>query len=72
MHIINSISKNLIFNKGIWFSKMNSEISYPEEGNELCYQIEENSFWFKHRNNCIKTVINKFITNLIFTCHFQS
>jgi SAM-dependent methyltransferase len=35
-------------------------LSYPEEGNELCYQLEEHSFWFRHRNNCIVEVVKKF------------
>ena len=38
---------------GIYYSKSDSSISYPEEGNESCMQIEEDSFWFKHRNNII-------------------
>lgn len=38
---------------GIYYSKSDSSISYPEEGNENCMQIEENSFWFSHRNNII-------------------
>ena len=28
-------------------------ISYPEDGNMSCYQIEENSFWFQQRNQLI-------------------
>jgi hypothetical protein len=26
-------------------------------GNEACYQIEESSFWFKHRNACIEAAV---------------
>jgi 2-polyprenyl-3-methyl-5-hydroxy-6-metoxy-1,4-benzoquinol methylase len=36
-------------------------VSYPENGNEKCYEIEDNSFWFQHRNNVIKTVINNYL-----------
>ena len=28
-------------------------MSYPSEGNETCYLIEDESFWFRHRNHCI-------------------
>ena len=28
-------------------------ISYPEDGNALCRQLEEDSFWFRHRNECL-------------------
>lgn len=58
--LINDISGNLILKDGIWFSKNQEEISYPEEANQAFFQIEENSFWFKHRNNCIIAVINKY------------
>ena len=45
---------------GIWFSKKQTSVHYPEEGNERCQQIEENSFWFKHRNNCITTIMKHY------------
>ncbi len=38
---------------GIYFSNKESNISYPEDGNENYMHIEENSFWFKHRNDII-------------------
>ena len=38
---------------GIWFSRNLSEVSYPSSGNEDCYEIEESSFWFQHRNRCL-------------------
>lgn len=39
--------------RGIWFSRNRSEVSYPSSANETCYQIEDSSFWFQHRNRCI-------------------
>jgi SAM-dependent methyltransferase len=51
---------NLIFQDGIWFADIKTEISYPTDGNNSCFQIEEESFWFKHRNNCILSVLNKY------------
>jgi SAM-dependent methyltransferase len=38
---------------GIWASGDRVEVSYPTDGNEQCYQVEDSSFWFKHRNSCI-------------------
>jgi len=35
-------------------------ISYPSRGNEDCYEIEDQSFWFKHRNHIIELMINRF------------
>jgi 2-polyprenyl-3-methyl-5-hydroxy-6-metoxy-1,4-benzoquinol methylase len=49
----------------MWFAKNQEEISYPEEANDAFFEIEENSFWFKHRNNCIINVIEKYSTKKI-------
>ncbi len=45
---------------GIWFAKTRSQISYPEKGNAWCLQVEEDSFWFKHRKSCILEAIRVF------------
>lgn len=45
---------------GIWFSGSRSEISYPASGNETCYQVEDHSFWFQHRNRCILECLQRF------------
>ncbi len=37
-----------------------SPVSYPEDGNIICLEIEDSSFWFKHRNNCILEAISRF------------
>lgn len=57
---INRYSSRLNIKDGIYFSKEDSPISYPDQGNSLCYQVEENSFWFRHRNNCILEGIRNF------------
>lgn len=64
---IEDIAKNVIKDtNGIYYSKSNSTISYPEEGNESFMQIEDDSFWFLHRNNIISESIKKHNTNNIF------
>jgi SAM-dependent methyltransferase len=45
---------------GIWVSREAREISYPTDGNELCFAVEEKSFWFKHRNAVIVEVLRRF------------
>ncbi|MCP3953898.1 MAG: class I SAM-dependent methyltransferase [Desulfobacterales bacterium] len=45
---------------GIWHSRESESVSYPSEGNDSCFAIEENSFWFKHRNNCIASVVKSY------------
>ncbi len=45
---------------GIWFSRDQQDISYPDEGNAHCLALEENSFWFVHRSQCIQAVVRRF------------
>ena len=45
---------------GIWYTKQKTELSYPEEGYERCFEVEDNSFWFRHRNKCILTLIQQY------------
>jgi 2-polyprenyl-3-methyl-5-hydroxy-6-metoxy-1,4-benzoquinol methylase len=51
---------------GIYYSKPESSISYPKEGNEDCLQIEQDSFWFNHRNNIIANSVKKHNSDKIF------
>ncbi len=45
---------------GIWYSKDIHDISYPSDGNQICFDIEDRSFWFKHRNSCILTAVKSY------------
>lgn len=64
---IEKYANDLTQKDGIYFSEKTSAISYPEKGNEDFFKIEENSFWFKHRNECIYEAFKKFATaNLFF------
>lgn len=65
MEIID-FADNIYLKDGIWFSKKNRDISYPKEGNMKCYEIEQDSFWFQHRNNCILEAIKIYSKNEIF------
>ncbi|MDR9366578.1 MAG: methyltransferase domain-containing protein [Balneolaceae bacterium] len=57
---IERISNNLEKENGIYFSQSDSNISYPDDANANCMQIEENSFWFNHRNDVIVEVVKKY------------
>ena len=58
---IRDIARNLECGAhGIWFNRKRTNVSYPEDGNLRCFAIEENSFWFKHRNRCIAEAIRLF------------
>jgi SAM-dependent methyltransferase len=45
---------------GLWRAKLSSPISYPDWGNQACFQVEEKSFWFRHRNACILEAMRQF------------
>lgn len=45
---------------GVWCSEGTSEISYPDKGNESSFAIEDESFWYQHRNNCIIALIRSY------------
>jgi SAM-dependent methyltransferase len=46
--------------RGLWVSKTRSDVSYPSSDNEICYQIEDTSFWFQHRNRCIANCVRTY------------
>jgi 2-polyprenyl-3-methyl-5-hydroxy-6-metoxy-1,4-benzoquinol methylase len=46
---------------GIWQNpSTQAAISYPQDGNAFCYALEENSYWFQHRNRCLAAVMQAF------------
>ena len=50
---------------GIYYSAASEAVSYPEEGNEACFEVEDRSFWFRHRNDCIRELVRKFASSWI-------
>lgn len=44
----------------IWTDNSKVPLSYLTVGNDFCFDIEENSFWFRHRNAILKSVIERF------------
>jgi SAM-dependent methyltransferase len=53
-------SAQLELRDGLWQVASVSPVSYPEAGNEVYFQVEDGSFWFKHRMDCIHAVIRQF------------
>jgi 2-polyprenyl-3-methyl-5-hydroxy-6-metoxy-1,4-benzoquinol methylase len=45
---------------GIWYSRDNLNVSYPQDGNERCFAVEDSSFWFHHRNKCIVSIVKSY------------
>lgn len=44
---------------GIWVSSSRAALSYPADGNERCFLVEDRSFWFRHRNACILAAMRR-------------
>lgn len=63
---IQNYTNDLELRDGIYYSKNVSKISYPETGNQDLFEIEENSFWFKHRNKCIIEAFKKYAKQNLF------
>ncbi|MFN6129421.1 MAG: class I SAM-dependent methyltransferase [Planctomycetota bacterium] len=58
---LKSIAPSLrLDDEGIWIPSRSSAISYPEDGNSICFEVEESSYWFRHRNNLIKRLYAKY------------
>ena len=50
---------------GIWLAGAKEVVSFPEEGHATCLQLEDGSFWFRHRNLCIVAAAQRHLTGLI-------
>ena len=64
---ISQIASNLRQREdGIWVSRAQGEVSYPDDGNEACFAVEDNSFWFRHRNDVISQLVARFSPSTAF------
>ena len=43
---------------GIWHGPSSQKVSYPHEDSDLFFSIEDRSFWFQHRNDCIRAAVS--------------
>lgn len=37
-----------------------TDVSYPEDGHDVCHAVESTSFWFRHRNRALRAVLTAF------------
>jgi SAM-dependent methyltransferase len=46
---------------GIWRPRAARDhaLSFPEDGHDACFRIEDDSFWFAHRNACITAALSR-------------
>jgi len=58
---IADIATNLeLQDDGIWYCRTKTPVSYPDQGSAVCFVLEDQSFWFRHRNDCIVEVVRQF------------
>jgi len=58
---LSAIASNLqLGSDGLWASPTVSAISYLEGDNDVCFAVEDGSFWFAHRNQCILSAVRSF------------
>ncbi len=63
---IQDYTVGLVERDGIFFSNHERKVSYPETGNESAFEIEQDSFWFNHRNKCIAEAVLKYAPDQVF------
>jgi len=45
--------------RGYWTGGPAPDVSYPDEGTEFCFALENESFWFAHRNRVILEAVRR-------------
>lgn len=61
-----TIADNIEQRDGVWYAKTAAQVSYPSEATSIYFDIEDNSFWFKHRNACITALVKNFSAKSLF------
>ena len=58
---VTDLSSHLTLDEhGIWRARETEEVFYPETGNAESFGLEDDSFWFRHRNGCIVALVERF------------
>ena len=56
------IDNDFLVTEGIWGKcDAQEKLNYPSDGNDTCFQLEDKSFWFKHRLNIINNLVTKYL-----------
>jgi SAM-dependent methyltransferase len=57
---LRAVSSGLRLGKdGIWWGPDALPVSYPDDGHDVLAQVEDASFWFRHRNRCIEAAVRR-------------
>jgi SAM-dependent methyltransferase len=46
--------------EGFWIAETPTAVSYPSDGNDVCFGLEDGSFWFRHRNRILLEAMRNF------------
>jgi SAM-dependent methyltransferase len=57
---LTGLVSNVHQRNGIWFCDERIDVSYPKNGNEKYFTIEDKSYWYTHRNRCILACVNQY------------
>ena len=58
---VTDLASNLVVDEhGILASSHRRDLAYPKDGNSECFALEDASFWFQHRNDCISLLVRRF------------
>lgn len=58
---LGAIGANLRLSQdGVWRALNGGTVDYPNEGNALCFAVEDDSWWFRHRNACLVDTSRRF------------
>jgi SAM-dependent methyltransferase len=57
---------DLVERDGIFYSKGERVIHYPNNGSNSCFEVENESFWFEHRKKCILELVSRTCKGQVF------
>lgn len=59
---LSKLARNLVpVEPGFWCSASRPQpVSYPEGAHAECYELEDGSFWFRHRNGCVVDLVRRY------------
>lgn len=59
-------SGRLVWKDNRWVAAASTKVSYPESGNDACWAVEDSSYWYRHRANCLLSLLSRFCFDGVF------
>lgn len=57
---LSSVASSLRLSRDhIWVSASREAVSFPADGNAQCFEVEDQSWWFTHRNLCLTAMVRR-------------